>query len=59
MPMSTHTDVVVRSDIWLPPLRASLPNICIVAASRDTNSIMGMMETIGEGVFFILLGRRG
>jgi len=43
---------VVSREIWLPPPKASLPNVCIVANNIPTNSAMGRRDTKGEGIFF-------
>ena len=40
--------VAVSNTIWLPPLRASLPNMRIVTNKRVTNTSMGTKESKGE-----------
>ena len=47
----TKMAVAVSNTIWLPPLRASLPNMRIVTNKRVTNTSMGTKESKGEGIF--------
>lgn len=54
MPMNMLTAVAANNDIWLLPLKASLPKIRIVANNRATNMITGTSEISGDGDFFIL-----
>ena len=51
MPMKTQQAVVISKDIWLPPLRASLPNVLMVANNILISKAMGRSETRGEGIF--------
>ena len=43
------------SDTWLPPLRASLPNVRIVVNNNNTSTMIGINDTMGEGAFFMLI----
>ncbi|EDO55239.1 hypothetical protein BACUNI_01329 [Bacteroides uniformis ATCC 8492] len=52
MPIKTHIPVVASREIWLPPLKASLPKVWMVANSIPTRKAMGNRETSGEGIFF-------
>lgn len=51
--MKTQQAVVTNKDIWLPPLRASLPNVLIVANNIPTIKAMGKRETKGEGIWVV------
>ena len=51
-PIKTQTAVVVSRDIWLPPLKASLPKVRMVANSIPIKRTMGRKDTRGEGIFF-------
>ena len=51
MAIRQQTAVAVSSTIWLPPLRASLPNVRIVTNKRVTKTSMGTRESKGEGIF--------
>ena len=55
--MNMQTAVVVSRDTWLPPFRASLPKVRIVANNIPIKIMMGKRDTIGEGIFFVGLMR--
>jgi hypothetical protein len=53
MAMNAQQAVVANRDIWLPPFRASLPKVLIVANSIPASNAMGRRARSGEGNFFV------
>ena len=51
--MRTQQEVVTSREIWLPPLRASLPKVLMVANNIPASNAIGRRETRGEGIFFV------